>query len=381
MDERDIREKKAALRREIKEGMQRRLDEYKRETKERIGREKIPVEEKRRKYRREVHEEKLRLMELAKEEFRARKRMLGLISDEGPRERLYEEPIPVLPSEHEEGPPVEEELEFSEPPPYMPPEEAFVHSDESEGDVVREYEAPIDARDALPPGMEPPVGPEVEVEETYETNSLLYYIVNLILHPVQALDEFDEYLASPSGLAKVVAFYFVSLLPVVLFVLLGESIAEHLPGGMAGSLIGSAMLRQAGVMIVVGQTVLNLLLYSLSIAAVNYLVAGEANFITLTVYFAFVEGVTRVVIYTLIILVVIAVVVGLAAPQLLALVGSAIVTLFFAFLIWMIALNIIVLMSAYGYGFVGAFFLAIGALVVRWIFMRVVRSQFGFTSF
>ncbi len=379
MDKRNIREKKAALRREIKESMQRRLDDYKSETKERIGREKIPVEEKRRKYRREVHEEKLRLMDLAKEEFRARKRMLGLVSDEGPSERLYEEPAPVFPPEDEEAPRVED-LDFSEPPPYIPPEEAFLHSDENEDVLLREYETPISERDALPPGMEPPAGPNAGVEETYETNSLLYYIVNLIIHPVQTLDEFDEYLSAPSGLAKVAAFYFISLLPVVLFVLVGASIADKLPGGMAGSLIGSGEFRQPSVVMVVGQTVLNLLVYSLSIAAVNFFVADETNFITLTVYFAFVEGVTRIVTYTLVIVAVIGVVVIVASPQLMGPVAAAVGMLFLALFVWTLALNIIVLMSAYGYGFVGAFFLAIGAFIVRWIFMRVVISQLGFTG-
>ncbi|UCD59165.1 MAG: hypothetical protein JSV16_08765, partial [Candidatus Hydrogenedentota bacterium] len=102
MNGKETRAKRAAIRQEIKERMQRELDECKKEIKERIRREDIPIEEKREKYRREVHEQKLRLIELARAEFRARKRMLGRVPEGDVHEEPLETPLPGAPSTHEE---------------------------------------------------------------------------------------------------------------------------------------------------------------------------------------------------------------------------------------------------------------------------------------
>jgi hypothetical protein len=389
MNEKEIRSKRAAIRQEIKERMQRELEELKREIKERIAQERIPVEEKRKQYRREVHEEKLRLMELAKEEFRARKRMLGLSPDADLPEEPYDEPFEESPATP--APPFDDDLPHEEVPdfvehsPGIRPEEAFIYEDKADSDV-REYEAPIGEADALPFGVEPgpveagaPAG--MRAEEVVEANNLFHYILYLIIHPVDTLDEFDDYLATPSGLVKVGIFYFASLLPVVLVVFLGETIAEYMPSGIVGTIIGSALSKQIGVTLVVLQTVINLLLYSFSIAIVNYFVTEEANFITLTVYFAFVEAVTRVIIYTLIIVAILGGVAAIALPGLMGLVGMGVALLFISFFFWRLALNIIVLMSAYGYDLFFAFVLAVGAFFVRRIIVGVVASQLGTPGF
>lgn len=377
MSERELRAKRAAIRKEIKERMQKELDDRKKEIRNRIKREDISVEEKREKYRREAHEEKLRLMELAKKEFIARKRMLK--KELGQEAEDLDEAVEEVPKPPRSIPPwvQEEEMllqegdEGRDSQPRIDPEEAFILEDDEEKEestdereALREYEGPIGEYDALPPEAtwppagEPLAAPGAGEEEAPETNNLLYFIINLIFHPIQTLDQFDEYLASPGGIRNVVIFYFVSLSPIAVFILLVGGASEYMPGGMLGSIAGSIVQRQAGVAIAVGKPVLDLLLYSFSIAIVNYFVTDEANFITLTVYFAFVEAVTRVIIFTLVISAVLAAVIS---PPLLGLVAL----LLLAFLGWTIALNVIVLMGAYGHGFLSAFFLAIGAFILR----------------
>jgi len=242
-----------------------------------------------------------------------------------------------------------------------------------EREVLHELQSPIGEIYALPPEAKrwaesTDVDDQME-EEALETRGLFHFITNLIVHPIQTLDEFDEYIASPGGLMKVAIFYFASLMPMVLFLLVAENIGAVMPGGLMGSVIGSSMQQPSTVM-VLGKTVLDLLLYSFSIAIVNYFVTNEANVITLTTYFAFVEGVTGVIIYTLVVAAILAAVI---APPLLAVVGL----LFLAFLGWRIALNIIVLMCAYGYGIFSAFLLIIGAYVVRKLIYIFVSGLFG----
>jgi len=159
-------------------------------------------------------------------------------------------------------------------------------------------------------------------------------------------------------------------MPIVMIALQIQSAASFMPGGLTGAIVGSYFEFQAGIMIKIGETVFNLLLYSLSIAVVNYFFTDEANFITLTTYFAFIEAVTRVIIYTLIISALLAAVI---APPFLAVVGLLVL----AFVIWSIALNIIVLMSAYGYGIFSAFLLGIGAYVVRKLIYVFVSGLLG----
>ncbi len=228
--------------------------------------------------------------------------------------------------------------------------------------------------------MEDDEEPIIDMEETLEANNLFYYIINLISSPIQTLHEFDDYVASRSGLVKVVVFYFVSLLPVAAVAMVAGRILEYMPGMMTGSLAGSSMAEQSNLIVTVGQDVLKLFIYSLSIAIVNYFVTDQANFVTLTVYFAFVKGVTGFVAYTPI-LAIVGAATAITAPQFLLLVGSAVSVLWISFLIWTFALNIIVLMSTYGYGLFGAGMLALGAWIIVEIVFEVAANQLSFIGF
>lgn len=374
MDKQELREKRAAIHKEIKVRMIDQLAQRKRRLKRRIKREDLPLEEKREKYRREVSEEKRRLMELAKQEFTARKKMLGPAATE----EEYAEP------EYEEV--IEEEFVDTlvhAPPPWMSeedirenpeailvtdeevdPGEAFILEDDNTEDrkALRDYHSPIGEEDIAPMGekrfsVKPVSGADVEVDE-FGAQKLTYYIYNLIFHPIQTLDEFDDYLAAPAGLQNVALFYFLSIVPIAVFAYLTQTADVPLPGGMIGTAIGSSLPQGTNVLIVYGSTVLNLLLYSLSIAVVSYLFTDEANLLTLTTYFAFVQGVTSIVIYTFVIAAVLA---ALVAQEALLIIGL----LFLAFIVWRIALSVIVLMSAYGYGLVGALLVVIVADIVR----------------
>jgi len=376
MSESEIRTKKAAIRQEIKDRMQRELDGRKAEIRERIRQESIPVEEKRKKYRQNVHEEKLRLMALAKEEFRARKRMLGIATEPEHEEISSGEPPPVsLP--REEMLPEEQEPASQASPSAVAPEEAFIHDDDA-GSSVREYEAPISASDALPldakqPHTEAPAGLEEEFEEEAGIENLLHYIINLIFHPFETLDALAEYVSSPKGIRNIALFYLASLLPiVVLTALFAGPMSEHAPHGIMSRIIGSSFGEQPGPVTAVGFTLFNLLLYTFSVSMVNYLVAGKTGFVPLLVYFSFIEAVIRVLLFTLAIAAVFAAVI---APPLLA----AVAMFFISFLLWTLALNIIVLMSTYEYGLIEAFLLAIGAWVARLIVIHAVLPRLGLT--
>jgi hypothetical protein len=400
MNERDIKAKKAAIRREIKQRMQAELDERKKEIRKRIKRENISVEEKRRKYRQETHEEKLRLMESAKEEFRARKRMLGL-SDE-PEQAVYSSEEDASSSPHigvhegeemledvesSEGFPIaEEENDSLKTPQYSSPDNAFVYSDSEEDDVLHHYAGPISESDIAPFGaheeaVQPPA-PEIlpEAEET-SSRSIFYYIINLIVHPVQTLDEFDEYLESPLNLVKVGLFYLISLLPVVLFSMFGEGTGTYMPGGLIGTAVSSTLSQQPNALLIIGQPIMNLLVFSFSIAVVNYLVTNKANFFTLVLYFGFVEAVTRIATYTLILMAVFGVLTIAAQPQLTGIIAGLAVLLLLAFIIWTFALNMIVLMSAYGYDLAIAFVLSFVANIVKSIIFHIAARQLGFYGF
>jgi hypothetical protein len=371
MNKKELKAKRAVIRNEIKERMQDELDRRKEEIKRRIKDEDISVEEKREKYRIETQQEKLRLMEVAKREFRARKRMLGeadVESHEEIEEDLVETPGDML-EEGEHEPP-------DEPSDELDPESAFLQDDDGteEREALRELESPIGESDALPPEAERWVDKtgvaEAVEEEPAETRGLFYFIVDLIVHPIQALDEFDDYIVTPSGLRNVALFYLASLMPVAIFGFMAQTAGATMPGGTLGSIIQSSMLAHPSIVLHLGKTVLDLVLYSLSIAVVNYFVHDDANIITLTTYFAFVEGVTSVIIYTLVIVSILAVVI---APPLL----GYVFLLFLAFIVWRIALNIIVLMSAYGYGFFAAIMLAIGAIIARELIYRFVSGLMG----
>ena len=384
MNKKELKAKRAVIRNEIKERMQDELDRRKEEIKRRIKDEDISVEEKREKYRLETHQEKLRLMEVAKREFVARKRMLGQADEESYEEiegdleeDLVETPV-MDPQWGPEGDMLAEEEETpGEPSEGLDPESAFLLEDDDgseEREVLRELESPIGESDALPPEAEQWVDKtgvaEAVEEEPAETRGLFYFIVGLIVHPIQALDEFDDYIVKPSGLRNVALFYLASLMPVAIFGFMAQTAGAMMPGGMLGSIIQSSMMAHPSIMLHLGKTVLDLLLYSLSIAVVNYFVSDEANVITLTTYFAFVEGVTGVIIYTLVIVFILAAVI---APPLLGLVFL----LFLAFIVWRVALNIIVLMSAYGYGFFSAIILAIGAHYARKLIYIFVSGLMG----
>lgn len=403
MNQKDIRAKKSAIRKEIKDRTQTELDKRKKEIKRRIKREDISIEEKRRRYRQEVHEEKLRLMQRAKEEFIARKRMLGLSQEEElgaiSEERRYS-PSRSASYEEEIIEPgggatdrfqilEEEDDEILRPGKYRAPEKGFVYSDYSDGEddsERRRYEAPISESDVEPFEMElsdKAVADEhgLEFEEPTEAKGLFYYVINLFFHPVQALDEFDEYLASPSGLAKVALFYLVSLSPFVLYGMIAGNVSGHMPGGLIGNMVASAAPSQIDPILIVSDEILKLLLYSFSIAVVNYFVAGEGKFLTLTIYFAFVRAVTSLVVYTSVILAVFAVITIAAQPQLAGLVAGVAVMLLVAFIIWTFALNMIVLMSAYGYDLAIAFILSLAASFVSSIVTHIAMKEFGIYLF
>jgi len=391
MNEQEIRAKRAAIRREIKKRMQQDLEERKKNIKRRIGRENISVEKKRLKYRREVTEEKHRLMLEAKEEFRARKRMLGLSPDQELGREAGEELAEA------QRPIVEEDLlVFEEEPDESPeaqhgiqPKEAFIYEDKDDTDIRRQYEAPIGTDDALPPEMiSRPIASDAASAagegdaDVFEANSFFYYTINLLLHPVQTLDEFDDYLASRFGIGKVVLFYLVSiLLPMIVFALASDIAFRYLPRGLIGGVIRSGIPAEADFVMFFINTVLRLLIYSFSIAIVNYYATNKANFLTLTIYFAFVEGATRIAIYTLIIVASFGGIAAVAMPQLVGLIGMFILLLFIAFFFWTVALNIIVLMSAYGYDLITAVLLAIGAGIVRDIIIAVASRQLGMWGF
>lgn len=387
MDAREIRSKKAAIRQEIKERMQREFDRRKKEIKKRIKAEKIPVEEKREKYRKAVREEKLSLMELAREEFRARKRMLGLTPEQEaleeqyePAEELPEEPPPIPLSARagaeqplEEEQMLEEVDDFLERKPRVQADEAFVYDDEEDSDV-REFRKPIDESDALPPLPDLPPdtaafvmpAPKV-IEKRVNAHSLLYYIVNLVIHPVQTLDQFGEYLNAPLGQVKVVLFYLVSLIPLAFY----TDIAESMPKDMLGTAASSALAQQSSVAIVIILSVASFLVYSFTIGIVNWFASKEIKLLSQIMYLAFVEGVCRLVIYSLTIFAELG---AEASPLLMGVAGLLIL----AFSLWSLALSIIVLMKAAHYGFWGALALVIGGAIVRTVFAAAVIIPLGF---
>jgi hypothetical protein len=390
----NIKAKKAAIRKEIKERMQAELDDRKREIKSRIKHEDISLEEKREKYRQEAHEEKLQLMERAKEEFRARKRMLGLNTEEEPEADAEEEPYAVsyeeeeIPQEdqaNEQFEILEEDDDLIDAGKYRPPGEAFIYTDDEEEDQRRQYEAPISEGDIAPLGFEAeeerPVQPEAGPEPDLPQQSIFYYIFNLIPHPVQTLDELDEYMAAPSGLIKLGLFYVISLLPVILFGMAGDAIGEYMPRGVVGAAVDSIASQGMGPFMLVGQTILNLLIFTLSITVVNYLVTSQANFFTLIIYFGFVEAVTRLVTYTFILMAVFGVIAITVQPELIGIIGGVAILLLLAFVIWTFALNMIVLMSAYDYSLFIAFVLAFAANMVRSIISHIAVAELGFSSF
>ncbi len=384
MSEKDARAKRQAIRQEIKERMQNELDERKQEIKRRIRRENISVADKREKYRREVREEKLRLMQRAKEEFKARKRMLSVGADEEHAEDLFEEPPPIPDDLVQETARKDEEAEYFRRTPDASSGKAFIYDEEEdEEEALRELSSPIGEADAMPPdarraGSPPEAEYDDEYEEAYSTPSIFHYIVNLVIHPLQTLDEFDDYLASPSGLVKVTLFYLASiLLPLALIAIAPEGINQLLPRGLVGSVVRAAIASQPDPLPLIGRTILNLVLYAFVVAIVNFFVTGEANFLTLLSYFGFVEGVTRCVIYTMVIVISLAALVAYAVPPLMVAIGSAILLLFLAFLIWTFVLNIIVLMSAYDYDFFTALALAVGAGFVQNIILSVLWRYVG----
>ena len=389
MNKEELRSKRAAVRREIKERMHGELEERKEEIKRRLKRNDLSVQEKRERYRSEVHSEKLRLMKQAKQEFSARKRMLGEAVEEEDYGEFREEEFSGAPEDVAETPGAapewhaEEDILLEEgddlqgPADEVPPQDAFIlESTTDEREAVRQYESPIGEYDALPPdserfGVQPAAGPpafvhNIDSGEIHAPN-LFYYIWNLIFHPIQTLDEFDDYIAFPSGLRNVAIFYLLSLLPAVLAPYIAQSFGTEIMGGMASAIAP----QQPGMLAAYGTLVATLLLYSLSIAAVNYLFTSEANIITLTTYFAFVEGVTGLVVYSFVIAAVFA---AVLAPPVLLIVGL----LFLLFIVWRIVLNIIVLVSAYGYGYFAAFLVIIGASIAQKIaFVFISGLIFG----
>ena len=395
MDAKEHREKRKSIRQQIQDQMQQELDRRKKEIKSSIKKENLSLQEKRRKYRREVHKEKLALMQLAKDEFRARKRMLGDTPS-------LDEPPPLPPQEFPDLPEPPDDLpeppdDLPEPPENIPDEDARPHGSESpyrrspgieqeafmyedsEDSNAKEYGGPIGASDLLPAGMkedevpaqELPAGKEISFPE--DSKSIFYYIYNLVLHPVQTLDEFDDYLTAPRGLVKVALFYVVSLLLVVVFALVSEEILSRLPSGLLWQAIGESMAANVDIAFLVGRTLLALLFYTGTIAIVNYFFAGEANFLTLLIYFGFVESVTRVIVYSLLILTVLAAIMAAVAPQVLV----AVAVLFLVFFIWRVCLNIIVLISAYGYDWYTAILVAFGASILQDIILAIVVAEFG----
>ncbi|RJP19146.1 MAG: hypothetical protein C4520_13225 [Candidatus Abyssobacteria bacterium SURF_5] len=379
MDEKELQAQRKEIRQQIKERMQRKLDLRKREIKARIKKEKIPLHEKRRKYRREVSEEKLILMSLAKEEFRSRKRELALAQKESadkpaePSQARLDQAVPQ--------PPADAEFRIEHSPGFRP-EEAFVYEDKEDSDA-KELQMPIGEADMFPIGESPKAADEdtaaadkVLVDKE-EGKSFLYHALNLMLHPIRALEEFDDYLNSPAGVVKVGLFYVMSLLPVIGFMLVGEEIVLRMPDGLLWSAIGASMFAQGDIAAVLLNILLGLLLYTSSIAIVNYFFADDANFLTLLVYFGFVEGIARILIYSLVFLAAVAGIMAAVVPQMVVVVAL----LFGAFFIWRACLNIFVLMSAYGYDWYSAILLALGAgylqnILRNIIFVHVFRGLF-----
>jgi hypothetical protein len=384
----ELKSKRAAIRREIKERMQDELDERKKEIKRRIKRGNISVEEKRERYRREVRREKLQLMELAKQEFRARKRMLGSADEEEDygeefgmdhgefRDEEYAGTPEMAVDASEAAPPwqVEEDLMMDEdddllrPIDAVAPQEAFIlETTTEEREALRQYEGPINEADAFMPGNEqfedqPAAGPPAFVPGAdsgeIQAPNLFYYVWNLIFHPIQTLDEFDEYIAFPSGLRNVAIFYLVSILPIVI----ASYVSQNFGGGLGEGMASAIAPRQSNMLAIYAMSVFNLLLYSLSIASVSYLFTSEANFVTLTTYFAFVEGVARIVAYALVIG---GIFVGVMVPSVVPFIVLLSLLLYIGYLIWVVVLTVIVLMSTYGHGGFVSFLLAIGGLIAR----------------
>jgi hypothetical protein len=370
-----MRSKHAAIRREIKERMQAELEERKEEIKRRLKREDISVQEKRERYRREVHSEKLRLMEAAKQEFRARKRMLGEGAEQEdygrPQEEEYAgasdevgEAPDAAPEWHdEENMLVDDDVGLVDLADEVSPHEAFIlETSEDEREARQEFEGPIDAYDALPPGTEqfgdsPPVFVhDIESSEIRAPN-LFYYVWNLIFHPINTLDEFDDYIAFPVGIRNIAIFYLLSLLPIAIGISLTQSAGASASGeGVAGNILSSGFASPYGVAGAVGGIVLDLIVSTVFVAVFNYLFTSKFNFLTLLTYFAFVNAVSSVVASVAITTVALA---AVFIPP--AVFGSAIILLFISFYIWSFALRLIVLMSAYGYGLFSAFFLNLGA--------------------
>jgi hypothetical protein len=377
MEDKDARTKRAAIRREIKERMQKELDRRKKDIKTRLKNEQISVQEKRRRYRSDVKQEKLLLMSLAKEEFRARKRMVGLPTRE--EEEPFSEPPPIPPEvlrRYEEQSPPKDEPVLQHYPDAAKPGEAFVYEDKEDSDI-RELQTPINASDARPLGTaaeDIDSGKGIPKKQTLveeEGHGLFHYIINLVIHPIQTMDEFDDYLGTRFGIAKIILFYLVSLLPIMLFLLIGEEIVSRMPHGLLWSFIGANAASEGGSLAAVALPVFDLLFYSLIIAIINYFVANEANFVTLTIYFAFVEAVTRIAVYSFIVLAVFAALMAAVAPQVLVAVGL----LFLAFVIWDISLNIIVLMTAYGYNWFTAISVSFFALIARIVLRNFLLSR------
>ncbi len=369
MDKKDMRSKRASIRKEIKERMQAELDKRKEEIKHRLKSEDLSIEEKREKYRREAHQEKIRLMGLARQEFSARKRMLGDITDEGEYagdgEEFYEGFVePPAPDAMAEA--LVDDEDHEEPDGGVGADEAFVLEDTTEErEALRQFEAPIEERDVIPGGREEfqekaGVGPGFEEEEEFEVNNLFYYASNIIFHPITTLDEFDDYLITPPGLRNVAIFYLLSILPAVLFAYIMQSFGAQIAEQMATPIAQSTMSQQPNVLVLYATNVFGLFIFSLCVSTLNLFFAGEANFVTLVSYFAFVEAVAGVVLYTLAVAIAAATMVFPPLLLMIILIGPA-------FIIWKIVLNVIVLMSAYGYGVFASLLLIIGAVLVQLI--------------
>jgi hypothetical protein len=371
MDKNELRSRRASIRKEIQERMQVRLDECKEEIKRQLKGEEISVSEKRERYRREAHEEKLRLMALAKQEFRARRKMLGHASGEqvstghdhpGEAFNGSDEPFSDLAGEEdflEDGAGEEQGAQAADFDEEYDPGGAFILEETTEErEALKDFESPIEERDALFAhgerfGDETGVGKAHE-SESFEVENLFYYARNMMLHPVRALDEFDDYLITPPGLRNVAIFYLLSLVPFGVFFYVAQYAGVSIPGGMAGPAADSILPGQFAVIGEMLKVVAGLLIYSAAVASLSYLFTSEGNFVTLTAYFAFVEAVTGIIVYALIVAAILA---AFLAPPLLLLV----VVFLLVFVIWKFVLNIIVLMNTYGYGIISAFFLILGA--------------------
>jgi hypothetical protein len=267
---------------------------------------------------------------------------------------LSEEEPPPSPSAHLPDPP--DDKFAIERSPRIRPEEAFVYEDKENSDA-KELRAPIDASDMFPLGVvEADAGPDgaaLAREITFdleEKKSLFYYIINLVPHPVQTLDEFDDYLRGPGDVVKVCLFYLVSLLPIAGFVFFGEEIASGMSSGLVGSAIGSTTPADGNMALMLLSPVLGLLTYTCAIA--------------------FVEAETRLVIYSL--LVAAAFIAVMTSTNALAVV--VVVVLSFILFIWWFWLDIIVLMR-YGYEWYSATALIIGGFVLQNILKMFILSS------